>query len=231
VGVCELDIIGLVYAILWFVIAGLSITFSVIFFMRYPKAEFPRTRYTYLVNAIFFLLIGATKLFDLLFVNMAAEAEPIPLFPIFTEDVLHYLALVEMTIFLSGYAVLIFFLERYFVKTYYLLTFLPIVAICVAWIFNIDMFIPDLMQLDIFGTESTFTLIFYACRVVVPLVYLYVAIKSTGVIRKTSIALFFGYALIATFYVRHPEYWALVTPPLMVIGFYLVYWGYLKRRE
>jgi len=224
-----MDIIGLILGISWFVIAALSIVFSVIFFKKSKTDELPRARYTSLGNAVFFLIGGFTKIFDLLFVNLGGELEPIPLFPVFSSEVLHYLALVEMTLYLAGFTVLIFLLEKYFVKTYYILTSVPIIAIFIAWIFNADLFVPNILDLANIGQDQVLFLTFYLSRLVLPLLYLYIGIKSTGTIRKKSLALFFAYFVIATAYIRHPLFWLYITPFGMLICFYLIYYGFFKE--
>jgi hypothetical protein len=175
-----------------------------------------------------FLILGGTKLFDILVVNLGAAAEPIP----FLADMLGvpsndiYLGLLVMSLYLIGFSVLLFVLEKHMINTKYILTAIPLVVIIAAWALTIVGITVDVFLVGLYEAEGAWILLtFYIPRSLIPFVYLYLAIKTPGTYRRKALSLFVGYGLIVTFFVRQPqfEFWA---PYIIIPALILLIWGY-----
>ena len=195
-------------AILWLCIVGILFVIS-LNFLRQARGTDPGSirRHTKLALFIMFAILGATKLFDLLFVNLGAVPEPVP-FMVEGWDPNNpnlIMGLVVMSFYLVGFSVLLFVLEKHNLNTKYILTMVPLVVIIGAWIlmgmgYTVDVFLEGLYQQE----GSWLLLAFFLPRAFIPFSYLYLTLKTSGIYRKKSFALFFGHGLLTVFFVRQP---------------------------
>ncbi|MHA1651462.1 MAG: hypothetical protein ACTSYB_14830 [Candidatus Helarchaeota archaeon] len=185
-------------------------------------------RNTNFALSIMFLIIGSTKLFDILLVNLGSAPEPIP----FLADMVGipegdiYLGLLVMSLYLIGFSVLLFVLEKYTINTKYILTITPLLVIIGAWILTlmgikIDLFLVNLYQ----EPTALLLLFFYVPRSFIPLAYLYLAIKTPGTYRKKAFTLFLGYGCITTFFIRQPQF-EFLAPYMIIGGLIFILWGH-----
>ena len=185
-------------------------------------------KHTHLVLFIMFTLLGFTKLFDILIVNLGAAPEPIPfladMFGVLPED--KYLGLLVMSLYLIAFSLLLFVLEKHTLNTKYILTIIPLLVILTAWILTLSGYEVDVFLTGLYGDPGAWILLFFFIpRSFIPFAYLYLAIKTSGSYRKKALALFFGYGTIVTFFVRQQGF-EFLAPGIIIVGLITIIWGH-----
>ena len=173
--------------------------------------------------------MGGTKLFDLLLVNLGGAPEPIPFLDVIPPGDF-YFGLLVMTLYLVGFSALLYTLEKHTLNTKYILTFLPLLIVSIAWILLVAGFPVDIFMEEAFGifplSETWWGIFFFLVpRTFIPFAYLYLIFKTSGIYRKKSLSLFWGYGIISVFFIRFPQY-EFLAPYLIISGLIFIIWGH-----